>query len=79
MNGVELQYCIAEVVYVKVCVNLRRGDALMSQHFLYSAQISTTLYQVGGKRMAESVWANHLIQSGKGRIVFYHVEDAYAR
>ena len=45
---------------VDMGINLGRTDTFMSQHALNGAEIGASFQQVGGERMAESMWTDIL-------------------
>jgi len=62
MNFLELPNCI-------VCIDLRGGQAAMTQQLLDSIQIGPLIHQVGGEGVSEHV-GTFLIQSSSSAQVF---------
>lgn len=58
------QNFLPQAAAVKVGVDFRGADALMSEHALYGPQVGSSLQQMGGKRVSESVGADGLFQAG---------------
>ena len=59
---------------VNVCVNLRSCYFLVPEHTLYGPEVRTSLQQVGGERVTESVRADILCNAGQPGIAFYDIE-----
>lgn len=69
-----LQYVSLPSGAVNVGVDFRGEDALVTEHFLDSTQVSAVFYEVGGERMAEGVRGYFLADSGLHRVGLYHLE-----
>ena len=54
---------IAQHASVDMGINLCSGDGFMSQHGLDSSQVSPSLQQMGGKRVAEGVWTDGFLDA----------------
>ena len=57
-----LQNFLPQTATVEVRVDFRGTDTLMSQHALDGPQVGSSFQQVGGKWVAEGVWADDLFQ-----------------
>jgi hypothetical protein len=49
---------LSQVITIKMRIDLSRRDGFVTQHLLHGPQVSSTLYQVGGKRMPECMRTN---------------------
>ena len=56
-------------------VYLRRGDALVSEHFLDHAQVRTVLDQVGREGVPQGMRRYRRLHAGDERLLLYHLED----
>ena len=75
----EAQDVAAQVFAIQVRVDLRRGEAGMTEHLLHSAQIGTAFDQVRSERMTEGVWADVLANMCLLCETFHKLQDAYTR
>ena len=50
------QNLFAETSVVEVEIYFRCGDGFVSEHLLYCTEVCSTLQEVCGKRVSESVW-----------------------
>ena len=78
-SRMKLQNITTEVIPVKMGVNLCCGDGSMAEHFLHSPQVGPALDEMGGKRMAESMRADRLPDSGLFSQVFNDIENHHPR
>lgn len=53
--------CIPEILPVKVSINFCCENGLVSEHFLNSPEVGSSINQVGRKRMPESMWTDILL------------------
>ena len=51
----ELGDVAADVFPIQMCVDFCSGDAFMSKHLLYGAQVRTPFYEVRGEGVSEGV------------------------
>lgn len=65
----------AQEFAVEMGIDFGGGDAFVSQHFLYGAQVGAALYQVGGERMAETMGRYDFADTGFLHQVFDHQEN----
>src|SRR6187399_272920 len=75
----ELADHLAEVVPIKVSIDLRCGYGFVTQHLLHGAQVCTAFYEVGGKRVTEGVRADRLLQADACRQAFDNIEYHHPR
>ena len=57
ISWVERQNFFTQASAVDVDVDFGGGDTFVSEHLLNGAQVGTPFEQVGGKRVAQGVWA----------------------
>lgn len=72
---VMLEYLAAEHTAIDVGIDFGGADALMSEHTLNGAEVGATLEKVGGKRVAEGVGADGLLQPDAGGQLFDDMEN----
>ncbi len=65
----------AQVFPVEVGIYLGGGDAFVAKHFLYGTKVGSSFYEVGCKRVAESVRGNVLGDTCLLGQAFQHQED----
>ena len=56
---------LSQMTPIDMHVNLRRRDVLVSQHRLNGSQIGSSLQQMSGKAVAESVWTDDFLDISK--------------
>lgn len=66
-------------VSVDMCINLRGGDGLMSQHTLDSPQVGTAFKKMSRERVSECMWTDVFLNTRYCSQFFYHVEYHNAR
>ena len=71
------EYGFPEDAGIEVGVNLGGRDGFVTEHVLYCAEVGTTLYQVRGKGMPESVGTNALVDARPGHGFLDQVENGY--
>ena len=47
---------LGQMLEIKVCIDLSRGDIGVPQKFLHATQVVARFEQVGGERMPEQMW-----------------------
>ena len=68
-----------EPLLVNMCVNLRRRNVGVPEHFLYDSQIGAVPQQMCRKTVPEQVRVNILFQSGPLGVLFYNLPDPRCR
>ena len=68
---------IFDVFPVQMGINFGSSDAFMAKHFLHGTQVSATLYQMGGKRVAECVGTDGLGDTCDFRCLFNHHKNHF--
>jgi hypothetical protein len=53
-----------QILPVQVGIDLCGGNTFMAQHFLHGAQVGAAFYQMGGKRMPESMRTDSFFNPG---------------
>jgi hypothetical protein len=64
---------------VDMGINLGGGNTRVTEHFLYSPQIGSSFYQVGGERMPEAMGGNGFGDSRFSDKIFEDQEDHHPR
>ena len=72
--GMMLEELAAQAGTVEMEVDLRSGDALVSQHLLDGTQIRSTLEKVSGERVAHGVRTDRLPDSRQGGEIADYIE-----
>lgn len=70
-------YLVSETATINMCIYLCGGYFFMTEHTLDCPEISSTLQQMGSKRMAECMRADGLGNPGLDGKVFDDVKNHY--
>ena len=63
LSRMKPQNSIAQIFPVNMGINFGSSNAGMAQHFLHGTQVGAAFHQMRGKRMAERMRTDMLIQS----------------
>ena len=66
---------VAQAGAVNVDIDFGSGDALMTQHLLDGSQVGSALEQMGGKAVAQRVWADDLAHPSEFTQLFDDMEN----
>src|ERR1041384_6095146 len=74
----KLQNSRAQIIPVEMRIYFCGGNAFMPQHFLHSAEVSATFYQMSCKRMTEGMRAYPFFNSANFQLVFDDIKNHHA-